>query len=111
MVILRGVLRLTCPSRELVLPMIVTMEDPAGAAREVLMERLTVAGALAEGETVAGVNLQLAPTGKPLQVRVTAPANDPEAATERLTGWELVPRGTLIVAGTAAARLKSTTFT
>lgn len=82
----RGVLRVTGPSKEFVVPTIVIPEEPADVLRDALIERLTVAGAPTEGETVGEVKLQLAPTGKPLQVRETTPANDPEAVTERLTG-------------------------
>jgi hypothetical protein len=80
------VLRVTGPSKEFVVPTIVIPEEPADVLRDALIERLTVAGAPTEGETVGEVKLQLAPTGKPLQVRETTPANDPEAVTERLTG-------------------------
>ncbi len=108
---MRGVLRVTGPSREFVVPTTVIAEDPGDVLRDALIERVTVAGAPTEGETVGGANWQLAPAGKPLQERVTAPANDPKAETDRLTGWELVPRGRVTVEGAAAATVKSTTFT
>ena len=86
-------------------------KDPGGVLRVVLIEMLTLAGDPVEGETVGGVNLQVAPAGKPLQARLTTPLNEPDAVTERLIGGDVVPRGRLIVEGAAVARLKSTTRT
>jgi hypothetical protein len=83
---MKPMLRVTTPSSEFVLPAIVTGNEPAGVLNEVLIERLTLTGLPAEGDTVGGVNRQLAPAGKPLQTRVTIPLNEPEAVTERTTG-------------------------
>jgi len=63
-------------------PLIVTVNVPAVVFEEVLMVSVTVTGSPEVGSTeFDGWKLQLAPEGKPVQARLTACANGPEAVT------------------------------
>ena len=83
---------------------------PRGVPAPVLIVKVTVAGLPEIGDTVLeGWNMQAAPAGKPLQERVTAWLNAPEAVTSNATGPEVLDGFTVRLAGAGVARLKSTT--
>jgi len=66
-------------------------------------------GALAVGLTVFdGVKVQVAPAMPELQVMATLWLNDPAAVASKLTGEEVVPRGTVTLAGDGAVNPKLT---
>jgi hypothetical protein len=56
-----------------------------------------------------GEKLQVAPVGSPLHERLTVPANDPEAVTEKLMTCEVFGRFTVTELGDGAVNPKSTT--
>jgi hypothetical protein len=74
------------------------------------MVRTTLTGALDVGFTnEEGRKLQLAPSGRPLQERLTVPLKAPEAVTEKAIFCDVPGRFTVTALGSGAVNPKSTT--
>jgi len=89
-----------------------TVKEELLAAMLLCVDRVkvTFTGELEVGCTeLDGAKLQVAPAGRPTQVRATVPLKEPPPVTCRLTGLESEPLLTVIVAGEGAPNPKSIT--
>ena len=89
-----------------------TVKEELLAAMLLCVDRVNVTftGELEVGCTeLDGAKLQVAPTGRPTQVRATVPLKEPPPVTCRLTGLESEPLLAVIAAGEGAPNPKSIT--
>ena len=85
-------------------------ELPTKVEEGTITATVTFTSVLVVGFTVAeGENEHAAPEGNPEQAKFTVPLKEPAAATVKLKLEDVVPRGTVTLAGAGAVREKSTT--